>query len=253
VTYPAEPDERVRVPMLRQRWDENTFLHRSFEPSLIRPLVPKAFELDTFDGKAWVGLVLFRDTTGPPWARSVPVGWAFPEINVRTYVRGPDGRPGVWFMSLDVASAASALGGAALGLHYRWSRMAVATDGSRIEYLCRRRVPRDRATSRVVVEAGDAPADGELDRFLTARFRLYDTGPLGAFVVPIEHPPWSLRTGRAVVVDDALCAAAGVPPSDAPPIVHIGETVDVRVGPPRPLRSRQTRAAMTDSIRSTIR
>jgi uncharacterized protein YqjF (DUF2071 family) len=237
MAYPAEPDARVRVPMLHQRWDENAFLHWSYEPSLIRPLVPPVFDLDVYDGRAWVGLVLFRDTTGPPWARSQPLGWAFPEINVRTYVRGPDGRKGVWFMSLDVASGATALGGVALGLPYRWSRMAIVTDTSRADYLCRRHVPSRHTSSRVVIDIADAPAvDGDLDRFLTARFRLFGTGPLGAFEVPIEHPPWTLASGRPIVVDDRLCAAAGVPVAvAAPPLVHVGASVDVRVGWPRRL------------------
>lgn len=51
-----------------------------------------------------VGIVLFRmhvELPGPkPWHVVPP----FPETNLRTYVLGPDGRPGIWFWSLDATS-----------------------------------------------------------------------------------------------------------------------------------------------------
>src|SRR5262249_47751716 len=61
----------------------------------MRAAVPPALELDTFDGRAWLGVVPFRMTgvrlrMTPP----IPRLSAFPELNVRTYVRLDD-RPGV--------------------------------------------------------------------------------------------------------------------------------------------------------------
>ena len=35
---------------------------------------------------------------------------SFLQLNVRTYVRGPDGLPGVWFFSIDASSRLAALG-----------------------------------------------------------------------------------------------------------------------------------------------
>ena len=59
---------------------------------------------DCFDGSAWVSLVTFqmrslRITHVP----TIPTTHNFAEVNVRTYVNGPDG-PGVWFCSLDAPS-----------------------------------------------------------------------------------------------------------------------------------------------------
>src|SRR6478672_7239392 len=63
--------------------------------------------VETFDGSAWVGLVPFEMQVRPP--RVAPVPWLsnFPETNVRTYVRAPDGTTGVWFLSLDAARASA--------------------------------------------------------------------------------------------------------------------------------------------------
>jgi hypothetical protein len=43
-------------------------------------------------------------------ALPVPGISAFLQLNVRTYVRGPDGLPGVWFFSIDASSRLAALG-----------------------------------------------------------------------------------------------------------------------------------------------
>jgi uncharacterized protein YqjF (DUF2071 family) len=85
------------------RWHDLLFLHWPVRPELIRPLIPRGLELDTFDGSAWLGVVPFR-MTGVR-LRCIPqfAGMAFPEINVRTYVKA-GGKSGVWFFSLDATS-----------------------------------------------------------------------------------------------------------------------------------------------------
>ena len=74
--------------------------------ALLRPLIPQRLSIDTFDGRAFVGLVPFtmqgiRLAYFPP----VPGTTAFHETNVRTYVHLEGRDPGVWFMSLDAANA----------------------------------------------------------------------------------------------------------------------------------------------------
>src|SRR5215212_5448670 len=67
-------------------------------------LVPPALSIDTFEGSAWLGVVPF-DMTGvrPHFLPAVPGLSHFPEINLRTYVTA-EGRPGIWFFSLDAHS-----------------------------------------------------------------------------------------------------------------------------------------------------
>jgi uncharacterized protein YqjF (DUF2071 family) len=67
--------------------------------------VPAPFELDPFDNRAWIAVVPFHMTNvGPRGMPSLPWVSAFPELNVRTYVRVED-RPGVYFFSLDAGIA----------------------------------------------------------------------------------------------------------------------------------------------------
>ncbi len=131
----AAEEQAVRHPVMLQRWATMTFLHWAYDPALVRPLVPGGLDLELFDGAAWVGLAAFEMArVRVPGLPPVPRLSRFPETNLRTYVRGPDGG-GVWFLSLDAASLPVVLGGrAAYGVptttrtcRWRWPRTPCAT------------------------------------------------------------------------------------------------------------------------------
>ena len=85
------------------RWLDLMFMHWPVKPEVLRPMIPAALEIDTFDSEAWIGVVPFRMTgIRPRYVPSLPWVSAFVELNVRTYVKYK-GRRGVWFMSLDAA------------------------------------------------------------------------------------------------------------------------------------------------------
>ena len=76
---------------MTQTWNDLLFAHWPVTADRLRPLVPARFELDLYDGQAWLGVVPFHMTNVTP--RLVPaLPWisAFPELNVRTYVRVND-------------------------------------------------------------------------------------------------------------------------------------------------------------------
>src|SRR5262245_20685303 len=85
-------------------WHDLLFAHWPVKVESLRPLVPSELAIDTFDGQAWLGVVPFRMTAvRPRICPSLPGLSAFLELNVRTYVTA-EGKPGVWFFSLDAAS-----------------------------------------------------------------------------------------------------------------------------------------------------
>src|SRR5690242_9775636 len=74
--------------LMTQTWNNLLFAHWPVSAAALRPRVPAEFELDEFEGQAWVGVVPFYMTNVSP--RGVPnLPWVseFPELNVRTYVR----------------------------------------------------------------------------------------------------------------------------------------------------------------------
>ena len=237
MTAPAA--DPVRLPVMLQRWEAITFVHWRCDATTLRPLIPRRLEVEVCDGSAWISLVLFRMRIAPP---GVPAAFALnsvPETNLRTYVLDPDGRPGLWFLSLDVGSRALAAAARALyRLPYHHADMSVESQDEVTVYRSRRRHRRRRADVSVRARIGERLPQRSLrrlDHFLTARFELVTgAGPL-VLRARVEHPRWSLRRAAAAEIDETLVAAAGLPPASGEPLLHAADHVDVRVGPLLPV------------------
>jgi uncharacterized protein len=227
----------VHRPVMRQRWERLTFLHWAYEPAAVQRLLPDGLQADLFGGTAWIGLVPFFMRVRTGGGHGVPWVSNFCETNVRTYVRGPAGRPGIWFLSLDAARAgAVAVARASYGLPYFWSSMRLSRRGRDVSYQCRRRLPGPRgAASLVRVRIGDPYRPAELadrDHFLTARWRLFSVFAGRPLSARAEHDPWPLYRAEALAVHDGLIQAAGLPAPVGEPLVHYSPGVDVRIGGP---------------------
>lgn len=123
--YPLEPPSQVSKPALIHTWSELSFVHWPYDPDVVQALLPDGLTVDVKDDVAWVGLVPFHCTIRPPGVPRIPWVSSFEEMNVRTYVRGPDGVPGVWFITLDAARVgAVVIARLTYGLDYFWSKMA---------------------------------------------------------------------------------------------------------------------------------
>jgi uncharacterized protein YqjF (DUF2071 family) len=220
-----------------QTWSTQTFLHWSYDPEIVRPLLPPGLEVDTFDGMAWVSLTPFLlDNLHPP--RVPPLPWisTSPETNVRTYVKGADGERAIWFFSLDIARLPAALFGRAVYfLPYMWAAMTFRNEGNSVRYTGSRRWPRGDGSYDITVEPGAPFQDDELtelDHFLTARFVLYTFyGPLAAKAFA-EHPRWPLARARVTKLEETLLVSAGLPRPVGEPLVHFSPGVDVRISRP---------------------
>jgi len=219
---PAEPWLQA------QTWEDLCFLHWRVDEAALRPLVPQELELQTFDGDAWLGVTPFR-VTGlrlrglPP----LPLVSAYPELNVRTYV-SRDGRPGIWFFSLDAPSRAIVEAARRLyRLPYRPARIDLDRRGGFVHYESSR--PGAVFSARYRGE-GDfvRPEPGSLEHFLTERYRLYAADDAGkAYRADIHHLPWSLQSAEAVVELNTM-APPGVELAGEP-LVHFAARLDVVV------------------------
>jgi uncharacterized protein len=240
VTSPTPPWP-VRRPVMYQTWTWLAFLHWSYEPAAVQRLLPDSLQVHTFQDRAWVGLTPFlMEDLRTPVAPAPPWFASFPETNVRTYVRGPDRREGLWFFSLDAARLEPVLvARSTYALPYMWSRMTVERDGPTVRYRSRRRWPGPTpAGYRITVEVGDRlrPQEaGELDHYLTARWQLYTTiGPLLARST-VEHEPWPLHRAAVRELEGDLVEAAGLPAPAGEPVVHWSPGVRTRISALRPL------------------
>lgn len=244
----ATPEERVCWPAVAQSWRHVSFLHWSYHPDVLAPLLPAGLEPDLWEGRAWVSLTPFlvEGFRFPPLPAIAPLS-RFPETNVRTYVRGPNGVDGLWFFSLDADSPATVVAAtASTGVPYRWSSMQVQWRHT-IAYTARRRGRRRSPGARgtpghhIVVRPGAPLSDTEVsdrDHFLTGRWRAYTTVAGVLAIVPVEHQPWPLQRAEVVTLEESLLEAAGFPAPNEPPLVAYSPGVDARLGPLRPVHRR---------------
>lgn len=214
----ADPPPLGRRAVLHQRWDELAYFHWSFEPSAVQAHLPRGVRVDTFDGRAWVGLIPFemrRVQLGP--TPPIPYLSHFIEINVRTYVVDPLGRRAIWFFSLDVPrSLIVGVARTVFSLPYCWADASHTVVGARHRYEMERRRPhRSQPTASIDFEVGDRVPASEvepIDHFLTARWALVTTRRRRLLYGAVHHEPWPLhRIDRFDVDAASMFEAAGLP------------------------------------------
>lgn len=216
--------------VMSQTWHDLLFAHWPVEQDALRILVPAPFELDLFEGRAWVAVVPFRMTNVTPrFVPALPGISAFPELNVRTYVRVGD-KAGVYFFSLDAGSAV-AVGAARtlLNLPYFTAEMSVAADNG-VNYASRR-LSAPAAEFRAAYQPHGnprPPLPGTMECFLTERYCLYATDHAGRpYRLEIHHPPWPLETADAQIAVNTMAAAAGIRLPPTPPLLHFSRRQDM--------------------------
>jgi uncharacterized protein YqjF (DUF2071 family) len=221
--------------IMTQTWHDLLFAHWPVDKVALAAMLPDAIALDLFDGEAWVGIVPFRMTNvAPRGVPSLPWVSAFPELNVRTYVRA-GGKPGVYFFSLDAGNPlAVAAARAMFHLPYYLATMEVegdARDGG-VSYRSRRAqihgTQAELAASYRPIGPVSTPEPGTLEHFLTERYCLHTVEREGhALTVDIHHPPWPLQAAEAEIRVNTMADAAGIRLSSRAPVLHFARRQDV--------------------------
>lgn len=224
--------------IMRQSWYDVLFAHWPVAPETLRPVVPPTLPLDLFDGRAWVGIVPFLVGDARPRALpGVPGASEFLELNMRTYVT-LEGKPGVYFFSLDAASALAVLGARTLyRLNYFEAVMSSTDEAGWIRYRSQRKGSGAAFDARYHGTGDVVTADpGTLDYFLTERYCLYSTGREDrVWRVDIQHAPWPLQRAECELAHESVSAAAGIVLPAVPPLLHYAAAQHVLVWPPEPL------------------
>jgi uncharacterized protein YqjF (DUF2071 family) len=224
---------------MTQTWHDLLFAHWRVDNGSLRALVPAVFELDTFEGDAWVGVVpFFMTNVAPRGLPALPWLSAFPELNVRTYVRHR-GRGGVYFFSLDATNpVAVRVARTLFHLPYFTAAMSVQEDsGGHVTYESRRRDRRgaDAQLTAIYGPVGEPtpPLPGTLEHFLTERYCLYTQAPDGALLrAEVHHAPWPLQRAAADIGLNLIAQPQGIPLAGPPALLHFSRRIDVVVWPP---------------------
>lgn len=189
---------------MRQEWNDLAFLHWEIAPEELRPHLPTGVEIDLYGGTAWIGVVPFdmkgvtrRGFPAPRWLSD------FPEINVRTYVT-VEGKPGVWFFSLDVPNRFAVWGARKFyHLPYFHAGMSVRRDGEAVLYAHRRGKLAFGSIYRPL-EKIEADPDS-FETWATERYCLYAADSKGRlYRGEVHHPRWPLHRAEIEIAGNTM-------------------------------------------------
>jgi len=251
--FPSGMTEQVRhrpwpLPdgpwIMTQSWHDLLFAHWPVAVDALRERMPPGLELDLFEQQAWLAVVPFHMTNVAP--RGVPaLPWvsAFPELNVRTYVR-VGSKAGVYFFSLDAGNPlAVTVARTLFNLPYYSASMDIARDGGCIQYSSRRRAGE---CGNADFKARYGPAGpvhaaqpGSLEYFLTERYCLFTVDETFHLQrLEIHHLPWLLQPAEATIEVNTMADAAGIGLPSMAPLLHFSKRQDIVAWPLVPVSAR---------------
>ncbi len=194
--------------MLTQVWNDMLFLHYQIPPTLLRPYVPKEFEIDLFEGKAWISIIPFKITKMR--ARGLPY---FPylhnylELNVRTYVKYKE-VPGIYFFSLDADKLLVVLGAQlGLGLPYKKAHMSFHQEEDQFLFQSSREGSKQNYKLDVHYERTTIlyePLPDSLDFWLLERYSMFSI--FGNLIIrgDIHHDQWKVSMVHADIFTNTM-------------------------------------------------
>ena len=220
--------------VMGQTWEDLLFAHWRVPVDALRSVVPPQLTIDTFDGEAWLGVTPFVvRSLRLRWTPPAPFFSSFGEINVRTYVTSPEGKPGIYFLSLD---ADTRLGVAAARRAYRLPYFKAditveKTATETVEYRSTRQSDQSVGFGAEYRPRGDVyHADpGTLDHFLAERYCLYTLDEEQNLLrAEIHHPPWPLRQATSALSTNTMTKPLGID-LHGEPLVHFAGRQDVLI------------------------
>ncbi|HEY7117469.1 MAG TPA: DUF2071 domain-containing protein [Tepidisphaeraceae bacterium] len=227
-------DDTTIRPWFTADWRDAVFVHCAIDPAILQPQVP--YELDLWDGQAWVSLVAFtqhrlRPAIGGRFAAALmwPVAThAF--LNLRTYVRA-GGHRGICFLAEWIPNRLARLIGPRLyGLPFHLARL---------DYRAMRRDVVDHAEALrfTAIERAEfhSAASATLDQFLLERYTAFTCREGRGRMFQIRHKPWTWRRCDVAVEDDGLIRSFAPWFALARPVcAHASAGVfDVEIGGPK--------------------
>ncbi|MEI7591668.1 MAG: DUF2071 domain-containing protein [Actinomycetes bacterium] len=227
----------ANIPIMRQTWSNIIWCHWPVEPSQVAAILPEGLEPDLYEGEAWVGLIPFSMHNlrfpGPfsVLTKLLRVS-SFGEVNVRTYVIGPDGKSGVWFCTLDSDDwLAVKTANIAFGLPYRFATTRFEQTHAIMNWTSQRKGDLARA-ELVIRKTSESSRDAlpGLEQFLVERYALYTLRRGKLFRGRLKHAKWKVKSASLERVVHETVNSEGISVVSGAHIL-IGEPVEVTVYP----------------------
>lgn len=221
---------------MTQMWEHLFFAHWPVSTEMIRNLVPRQLEIDTFGGMAWIGIIPFLMNGFKLKYTPTSYPFAFPEINVRTYVKA-NGSPAIYFITLDAADPF------VVNVAKRWyhlpyfhGEMSLRRKGRAFLFQSRRKKPaKPVATFQgefYPISDGFIPREGSIEHWLAERYVYFTKCPLlnKVYGGEVYHEPWTLQKARAQIHVNTMGHAYDLELPNPPQYMHYARGVEAQIG-----------------------
>ena len=219
--------------ILTQRWDNLFFFHWRYDAAEIQKRLPAGLFVDTFNGDACLSIIGFQMTNirllGLP---AVPLLSNLNELNVRTYVRTADGKPGIYFFSLDCDHwLAVKIAQFAFGLKYKHAKIRFSAEHRQLSSL--RAKETVEANYRWDLEGPPTTATpGTIDFFLLERYTFFTERKKQLWAGQVYHPPYVFTSAHVHEYSEApFLWNQLLPTHSAPYLVHACRGVAIEAFP----------------------
>ena len=221
-----------RKHTLSQEWRNLTFMHWEVDLEKLRPHVPEELEIDTFEGRAYIGVVPFMmKHVRPTWFVSTPFISTFPEFNIRTYVK-KDGIAGVFFLTLEAKSIITCnFAPNAYGLPYRYAKGLVRKHDNIMTWKSSRQNGKYNLKGLTTINGVIQQAKKDsLEEFLFERYSLYTELDGKVMRGYTHHKKWDFQTAEVELDDNSLTESfeLGIKDCLTPELIHYSDGVRVR-------------------------
>nr|WP_246238225.1 DUF2071 domain-containing protein [Alkalicoccus luteus] len=185
------------------QWEHVLFLHWEADAEAFQAQLPEGMELDTFNGRAVLGIIPFW-MTGISLTRLPALSrLSFPELNLRTYVR-VNGRPGIYFFFLDASHPlANRIANTFFLLPYRPARFHVSDKGA-VSFQHRQK----QGETFHVRYRPDSPVfeaeHGSFAWWATERYHFFTKKAGSIWQGDIQHRPWPLQKASMTILDNTI-------------------------------------------------
>lgn len=222
-----------------QRWEHLYFLHWEYPASLIQSRLPKGLYVDLYEGKSYMAIVPFSmRSLRLNYLPTFPGISNFIELNLRTYVHDDQGRPGVWFFSLEADSFFSVfIANYFFSLPYQMSKLHFQSYNNRHAYKAsaKRDVQKNEMVFEFESNGHEKLAErGSLESFLVERYRLFTYNQKSGKLLTgcIQHNPYLVSDAKVLEISTHLFKLNSMdPPAIKPCSVLYSPGTNVAVFP----------------------
>ncbi|KOS64852.1 DUF2071 domain-containing protein [Lysinibacillus agricola] len=218
--------------IMTQIWQDVLFLHWPVSPKELEQYIPQELQLDLYENKAWLSVVLFKVKGQrlkflPP----LPGIDSYFQLNVRTYVTY-SGMKGIYFFNLDVTNRFIVQIATKGSLLYRHSKISLKQKGNNFSFTSLYHGALDERLKISYQPIASEIISSPFEKWLVERYHSWSKWKNALSRIDISHMPWQLQRVHINIASNTLAPFVKESIQGIQPIAHYSKSKKARIFPP---------------------